>query len=340
MNGKIYLTKCRTKKNSIRGELIVKNIGIYDTEVMTMNMGDYIIMDSINRELLNLFSDSFFVKYPSRKEMSLKDLRWLRHQDYFFVGGTNLLNSKMNKSKRWRVSKKEIFFINDIILMGVGWHSYEGKANKATKKLLRSLSKNNFIHSVRDEYTLNKVKDCGINNVLNTGCPTTWKLTHDHCSQIPTKKANKVITTITDYNKDIKSDELMINTLKKLYNEVYFWIQGTADYDYFKSLNIDHHSIKIIPPQLSAYDKVLRENDIDFVGTRLHAGIRAMQFKKRSLIIGIDNRATEIHKDININILNRSEISNMDNIVSQELVTNIILNTSDIEMWKKQFVGA
>lgn len=33
---------------------------------------------------------------------------------------------------------------------------------------------------------------------------------------------------------------------------------------------------------------------MDFVGTRLHGGIRAMQHKQRAIIIEIDNRAKEI----------------------------------------------
>ena len=50
--------------------------------------------------------------------------------------------------------------------------------------------------------------------------------------------------------------------------------------------------------------------NIDYVGTRLHAGIRALQHKKRTIIIGIDNRAIEKAKDFNLTVIDRKNIKN------------------------------
>ena len=52
-------------------------------------------------------------------------------------------------------------------------------------------------------------------------------------------------------------------------------------------------------PTLEAFDNLLEsEIDLDYIGTRLHAGIRAIQKKRRSIIIGVDNRALEMQKTL------------------------------------------
>ena len=48
---------------------------------------------------------------------------------------------------------------------------------------------------------------------INTGCPTTWTLTPEHCCEIPIKKADNVVFTLTDYNQDTKNDPLLIELL-------------------------------------------------------------------------------------------------------------------------------
>ena len=67
--------------------------------------------------------------------------------------------------------------------------------------LLKILLSKTYLHSVRDEYTKDMLERIGIKNVINTGCPTMWSLTEEHCKQIPIKKSNSVVFTITDYNK-------------------------------------------------------------------------------------------------------------------------------------------
>ena len=61
-----------------------------------------------------------------------------------------------------------------------------------------------YLHSVRDSYTEKKLKQIGIDNVINTSCPTMWRLTEEFCSHIPCKKQDTVVTTITDYRKNIE----------------------------------------------------------------------------------------------------------------------------------------
>lgn len=56
-----------------------------------------------------------------------------------------------------------------------------------------------------------------------------------------------------------------------------FWPQGTGDIEYLKKLSneIDTTKIKILQPNLRSFDERLEDN-YSYIGTRLHAGIRAL----------------------------------------------------------------
>ena len=169
-----------------------------------------------------------------------------------------------------------------------------------------------MLHSVRDSFTESQLKAVGINNVINTGCPTMWNLTPEHCKSISAVKSNAVVFTLTDYNQDLTSDLKLISALKYLYQDVYFWPQGSGDISYFESLPIDVvREVKVLSPHLHSLNAILVSGNIDYVGTRLHAGIRALQRKVRSLIIGIDNRAIEKSKDFGLPVLSRTDIDRL-----------------------------
>ena len=56
---------------------------------------------------------------------------------------------------------------------------------------------------------------------INTGCPTMWKLTLEHCAKIPTKQAKAVILTLMDSSVNLKLDQQLINLLINNYSEVF-----------------------------------------------------------------------------------------------------------------------
>ena len=78
---------------------------------------------------------------------------------------------------------------------------------------------------------------------INTSCATMWDLTKEHCAMIKKEKSDKVVFTITDYNKDIEKDTLMIDVLVSNYKKVYFWPQGIEDFNYFVEIS-KHNTIK------------------------------------------------------------------------------------------------
>lgn len=96
--------------------------------------------------------------------------------------------------------------------------------------------------------------------------------------------------------------------------------------------------IKIIDASLSQYDSILKKDNVEYVGTRLHAGIRALNFGKRTIIIAVDNRAIEIARDTNLNIILRDEVDRcLNNQINSNFKTEILLPEENINLWKSQF---
>jgi len=315
----------------------IKKIVLYNPAISSLNMGDHIIFDGAYNQLEELLNEAFVVEVSTHLPVS----RYLRHTkdfDYKFVCGSNLLRGKMNRLfRQWDINIFNASQAGPCILVGAGWWQYGDEPNLYTKKLYKKALSSNYYHSVRDSYTEKQLKKMGFSNVINTACPTMWSLTKEHCNEIPKGKANDVVCTITDYNKDIERDSKLFQILCDNYENVYLWIQGTKDYEYFKGLNITDEKVKIINPNLKSYDLVL-EKDIDFVGTRLHAGIRALQKKKRTIIIGIDNRAIEKQKDFNLTCIKRDEIEKLELKINSTFSTEINIPIHNIEKWKKQFI--
>jgi len=243
----------------------------------------------------------------------------------------------MNSYNQWKINLIDGFFLNDIILIGVGWWQYQNDANFYTRYLLKSVLNQDILHSVRDSYAETMLKKAGINNVINTSCATMWRLNEIHCQSIPTCKAEAVIATLTDYNKDLKNDFALIELLSKSYKKVYIWPQGFGDIDYINQLGLSKFA-EVLSPKLEFYNAILaNEESIDFVGTRLHAGVRALQNKRRTIILGIDNRAFEKAKDFNITVCPRDDLTRLKQLIDSDFETQINLPNENIARWKSQF---
>jgi len=317
-------------------------ISILDTTICDYNLGNQIIMESVYKILDELFPDAFIFKLQYGEKFGKLSLNYIRKSDFTFFGGTNSLSSQMNKYSQMGFRFSDLIFVkNKLILLGVGWWQYQKKTNLYTRIFLKNLLREDIFHSVRDSYSKKMLNSIGINNVINTSCPTTWCLTPEHCQKIPTKKSENVIITITDYNFQYESEKKLIETIFPYYKKVFFWLQGVGDLKLINSLEdiIKKHKDKfyIIPPKLKEYDNILKNEDIDYIGTRLHAGIRALQFGKRTLIVEIDNRAKEISKDINLPTINRGNIDSLMKFITDGFKIDIKIPEININKWKSQF---
>jgi polysaccharide pyruvyl transferase WcaK-like protein len=220
--------------------------------------------------------------------------------------------------------------------MGVGWKKYQSKANCFAKLFYKPLLSKKYLHSVRDSYTENQMRAMGYDNVINTACPTTWDLTPEHCAAIPKTKRESVVFTITDYAKDPQRMKMMLDSIRMNYKKIYFFQQSVGDLEYLKEIT-DIGDLCIISPTLKAYDQLLENEHPDFVGTRLHGGIRALQHSCRALIIGIDNRAAELSKDIHLPVLPVESLDQLGCILQNGWKIALTLPRKNIEIWKAQF---
>lgn len=323
-------------------EIKLKKIMIFNPAITTYNQGDVIIYDSCMKYIKSVVgNDAFIINVGTHLPIKNNYLSMAGKIDYKFLVGTNLLKGKMLLGfRQWNISlknKKEIF---PIVLWGAGWQQYERKTDWYSIKLWKSVLDDHMFHSVRDEYTKKKLNQMGIKNVLNTGCPTMWCLTKEFCENIPAGKSEVAVTTITDYNKNPVNDRIMLETLSEHYKKVFFWPQGIGDLDYLNTLNLyvkGKNNIEVVSPELSVYDNLLKQDDIEYIGTRLHGGIRAMQHKKRTLIIGIDNRAKEMEKDFGLNVLDRENISQLSNYIYNKRPTIVHMPSKTIKQFLDQF---
>lgn len=327
-------TKVEVSKNS--------PVFLFEPSVATLNLGDGIITESCRHELRKVYKHQSFINCSSHLPQSTTSWTRAWQSQKSFVCGSNLLCSDMYMGRAWNISLLDSIVLPKAILMGVGWNNYQKKASLYTQLLYKNVLSKNAIHSVRDTYTEKKLKEIGIDNVENTGCPTMWRLTEAHCESIPSSMGKAVVFTLTDYRKSIKEDVEFIKALVELYETVYFWPQGSQDLEYFNNLSRQmanyKDSITIIAQSLVEFNKLLSCGNVDFVGTRLHAGVKALQKQCRTIIIGVDNRAVEKKKDFNLPVIDRYKTKEeyKDNI-SKKFSVEIKLNDEAISRWKEQF---
>ncbi len=311
----------------------------FDTSLGTENLGDYIIMHYCNKILDELFPDYQSIHISTHLMPAIEQETDVKQTKYKFVCGTNLLTSNIEHHWRWILPdgvRRKMTYSN-IILLGVGWGEYQQKCTDYSRMIYRTVLNPKMLHSVRDQYTQEKLEEAGFKNVINTGCPTTWALTPEFCRDIPTKKSKDVVATITDYRRDTEKDNEMLAILSRNYDHIYLWLQGNHDEEYLKTLNIPEN-LTTIPANLEAYEEVLRESGVDYVGTRLHAGIHALNHKVRSIILAVDNRATEMGRDVNLPVIQRSEImETLEKKIQSQFATEIQIKQENIERFKAQF---
>ena len=313
----------------------MKKHALLDPSLVTDNLGDFIILDAVGQILRELFPQDYFCHIPTNDEMGREALRQLKDCEMSFVGGTNLLSSHWWWYRQWNLRPFEVFMVKDAVLLGVGWHKYQSKPDFLTGWVYRKMLSRTTKHSVRDRYTQAHLASVGIDNVINTGCPTMWRLTPEHCRQIPVKKAKAAIVTLTSYLPRPDVDRAWIEVVFDHYDEVYFWSQTYDDHAYAMSLFKDR--IKLVPPSLEGYDEALKTLDCDHIGTRLHGGIRALQHKRRALILEVDNRAAEIGRDTRLHSAPRTEPAAIAEWIARPRSLELRMPFENIEQWKRQF---
>lgn len=302
------------------------------------NLGDLIIQEAVNRELNSVFGRCDIHRVTTQTFPGPAHIKAARDSDFIFVGGTNLLTSKMNKYRQWKISPIQALRLRNTILLGVGWWQYQVDPNLYTKLMLKAAISGKWLHSVRDEYTRRKLLGAGFANVINTGCPTTWPLADLPPDRIPKSKARDVLVCLTDYLKAPDLDSELLKTLLGIYENVWAWPQGRTDAAYLADLGLP---VRLLNHSMASFREFLDSGaDIDYVGTRLHGGIQCLLSGKRSLIIEIDNRAKEMAGDIGLPTAARADFEAIRRWIKGPTETRISLDVQAIAQWKEQFRNA
>ncbi len=312
-----------------------RTITLLDTSVSSTNVGDEIIMEAVRNELAPVLARDYVNRVASHETMSAKSRGMIAKSDYVIAGGSNLLSSHAGLRSVWKLSPLDAGLGPKFVMMGVGWYHDQGAPDPYTAWLFKSMLSREMLHSVRDGYSKRKLESLGFANVLNTGCPTLWGLPANVNERTPKIKARNVVTTLNTYMKDRDADTALLSLLQKKYERVFAWVQTYADQDYLKSL---FPAIELVAPNLAAYDALLTGGlDLDYVGNRLHAGIRALQKGRRTIIIEIDNRAREMGRDFQLPTVAREDFASLETLIENPGEMRISLPRAEILRWLDQW---
>lgn len=322
----------------------LKRIVLFEPSISSLNLGDYVIVESVKRELGNLLGDAYVVEQPTQTPL----MHWYQKHDrrlqlagaadYRFVCGSNLFwQNMLSPMPQWNMNLFNCIWQKGAILVGVGSGTTRKRMNPYTVHLYKKVLSREYVHSVRDEATKEHLERIGL-RAINTGCVTTWSLTEAHCRKIPTQKRDHVVFTLTDYLRNIAADRKMLHILMKNYDKLYFWPQGYSDYAYLSSLGMAER-VSMIAPNLNALRDVFGSKNVDYVGTRLHGGIFAMQNEVRSMIISIDNRARDMRADYHFPCVEREQIETLETVINGNWKTSVDICEERIRAWKAQFDG-
>ena len=320
---------------------------LFDTAIATSNNGDEIIfrsaLDGLQPILYNSMSFRLGTHIGNYSFWQMLIKNWKAEvlcdkADFKFVCGTNLLAKRqLGRFPQWAINPFNARLYKDCIMVGVGRRREFSRVDWYTQKLYRSTISKQYKHSVRDEATKTLMESMGF-QAINTGCPTLWGFNAEKCARIPKSKADSVILTVSGHGhlRDLKRDKYMVEKIRKNYSKIYAWIQTTEDLPYLRELTRTD-DIDLIY-SLDRYEDILSNENVDYVGTRLHGGIFALQHERRAIIVSIDQRARGFYESNNIPIIERNNIRNLEDMINSEIITDIKVNHEAINEFLSQFV--
>lgn len=323
----------------------MKNIVLFDTSIGTQNKGDEIIMESVRREITSILKGNFvynfpthLVSFPFGHQITSTKARMVAGADYKFICGTNLFWTHMLRpNPLLNVNMMNYKPLRGSVLLGVGYdiEHCSDRFDLYSKRLWKKILSADYVHSTRDNKTKEYLEQLGL-RAVNTACPTLWALTPEHCKTIPSKKADKVVFTLSSTGGIHKeNNQKVIDILFKNYKEVYFWAQTFEGYLMLKSYD-KFDKIKLIESDLNAYRSFLQNNEVDYIGTRLHGGVFAMQNGKRTINLSVDHRAEEFDQ-YHINCLPQEELKALDEKINSDFATSVTIDYEVIRQWLSQF---
>ncbi len=299
------------------------------------NLGDLIIHEAVDRELRTALGDFRLTRVSSHETPTPELRRELRSCDITVVGGSNILTSEMNKYRQWVISIRHAPSVRNAVLLGVGWWKYQPPPNLYTRIFFRFVLSRRGVHSTRDAYTRQHLATAGWHNVVNTGCPTIWPLDGKNESSFPQRKGDAVLLTLTDFERNPEADKALADLLCREYRQVYVFPQGKYDLEYLAGFQ---NRWTLLDRDFASFRRFLTETpSVDYIGTRLHGGIFALNHGRRGLILEVDNRAKEMGKDFGLPTVVRTDLERIRAWIDRTHPFQIRLDQAAIGRWRDQF---
>jgi polysaccharide pyruvyl transferase WcaK-like protein len=309
------------------------------------NLGDVVIFRAIARCLERLFPGEEIRRISSHEPLAPHHYESLQSSRLTFLGGSNLLSSDLLEYNQWNFASGpadyERLKIDDALLFGIGWWQYQNPANAFTAGFYRRLLSPSRLHSVRDRYTAAKLREAGISNVVATGCPSMWGLDGVRSNR-DSRWTDDCVVMLTDYYTNPADDETFLGIVQGHFEgTIYFFPQGTGDVAYLRTLPAFArmaHRLQILDHSLESLETLLRTHPVTYVGTRLHGGITALTHRVPSLILGVDNRATEMARDFHLPVIARKNTEGLCRwLRGDALFPDISVPQADVDRWCGQF---
>ena len=283
----------------------------------SVNLGDLIIFQAVKDILTDLLPGISVLRASSHVPPDVDLHAETQRADLVLVGGTNLLSSHVLEYDQWKLASVAGHYEHPpalrAVLLGVGWWQYQDAPDTTTRRYYRQLLHESLPHAVRDSYTVKKLEICGVDNVLNTSCPTLWALHGKETRR--TGNNRRCLFCLTDYMPAPEDDDRLIPLLAECYPDgLLFFPQGDHDEAYAATLPAFRENssrIRCLPHAVEAlYAATLPEDrgGLDYVGTRLHAGAWCLRQGMPSCILAVDNRSREIAKDTNLPVIDRGNV--------------------------------
>lgn len=308
----------------------------------SINLGDLIIRDACDRVWRELFPGVTPMRVATHDYPSPEQLAAAAEADLVVVAGTNLLSSDLLRYDQWKLSPDPLDYADppclDAVLCGVGWWQYQGRPDLVTRHYYRRLLHPHCPQSVRDDYSVGQLAACGLTAIRNTSCPTLWGLDGLETARVSGNR--RCLFCLTDYAPNPEADDRLVRQLARLYPDgLVFFPQGDHDLEYAASLSTfadlaDH--IEFLPHVHESFLSLLeRGQELDYVGTRLHAGAWCLEHRLPSLILAVDNRAAEISRDTGLPVVARGDEAALARWHAGQTRGVIRLPLEDIAAWKE-----
>jgi Polysaccharide pyruvyl transferase len=315
----------------------------------SMNLGDVVIYRAILRCLEGMFPGEEIRRISSHEPLQENHYKSLRDSRLTFLGGSNLLSSDLLTYNQWEFASshadyERIEIGGEAVLFGIGWWQYQDPATPFTSAFYRRLLSGRHLHSVRDGYTTSKLREAGISNVVTTGCPSMWGL-DGVLSNRAGRWTDDCVVMLTDYYQHPADDEVWLRIIQDHFQgTIFFFPQGTGDVAYLRTLPAYAgmaHRLETLDHTLESLETLLDSRPVTYVGTRLHGGIVSLTHKVPSLILGVDNRASEMARDFHLPVVARKDTEALRRwLGGDDLFADIAVPHADVQRWCDQFSAA